>query len=69
MSDANAGQTRTEAWTAAGSLSMDAFQFLTSISGHITPETRADNNTLLTVVGRGERGLTGSRELPLFRVL
>lgn len=35
LSDPNAGQAWTESWTAAGSLSMDAFQFLTSISGHI----------------------------------
>lgn len=35
LSDPNVGQARPESWTAAGSLSMDAFQLLTSISGHI----------------------------------
>lgn len=35
LSDPNVDQARTESWTAAGSFSMDAFQFLTSVSGHV----------------------------------
>lgn len=35
LSDPNAGQAWTESWTAAAGFSMDAFQSLTSGSGHI----------------------------------
>lgn len=60
VSDPNAGRAGTEGWTAALSKS---FRGCISVPDpHLkpyrcTPETSADNNTLLTVVKRGEKDL------------
>lgn len=59
LSGPNAGQGWPESWTAAGGFSMDAFQFLTSVSGHIAALQRQVAKThMLTVVRRdGESGI------------